>query len=390
MAVRAMINEEMLKWARQRTLGSIDDAAKRLRVDRAKLEGWEKGESQPTLRQAKGIAKKLKIPFGYLYLSEPPDESLPLPDLRVKPGTPPRDPSPDFLDVLYDAMRKQEWYRDYLINENADPVPFVGSYSMSSPVETVAEDIRRTLQLDDSFRGRTRDKAQYFVRLVEQAESAGVLVMRSSIVGNNTHRGLDPNEFQGFAMSDDLAPLVFVNQSDYLAAQIFTLMHELAHIWTGVSGVSLHDYLERPIVQDEMIQRQADEIAAETLVPRNDLISRWRRYQDIDFGLEELRRHYRVSVFIVLRQTYAIGEIPFDVYQSKYDEFRSQIKGKKKGGGGGYRPLFSRNSTTITTTLLNSVSEGRTLPSEASKLLNVSPTTLYNMQAYLVESGSRG
>jgi Zn-dependent peptidase ImmA (M78 family)/DNA-binding XRE family transcriptional regulator len=387
MAVRALITKEMLQWARQRTLGNLDEAAERLKVDRERLEAWENGEAQPTFRQAIDIAKKLKIPFGYLYLSEPPDESLPLPDLRVKPGTPPRDPSPDFLEVLYDAMRKQEWYHDYLRDEEADPVPFVGRYSMSSPVETVAEDIRRTLGLDEAFRGRTRDMGDYYVRLVEQAESAGVLVMRNRIVGNNPHRPLDPDEFQGFAMSDELAPLVFINQRDYLSAQIFTLMHELAHIWMGISGVSLQDYLERPIVQNELAQRLANEVAAETLVPGKDFISRWRGYDDIDQGLEALRRHYRVSIFVILRRTYDLGEIPFDVYRSKYDEFRSQIKPKKKGsGGGGYRTLFSRNSTTITTSLLHSVSEGKTLPTQASALLNVRPATVYNMQAYLAEN----
>jgi Zn-dependent peptidase ImmA (M78 family) len=226
----------------------------------------------------------------------------------------------------------------------------------------------------------------YYVRLVEQAESAGVLVMRNSIVGNNRYRPLDPTEFQGFAMSDELAPLVFVNQKDYLAAQIFTLMHELTHIWMGISGVSLQDYLERPIVQNELTQRRANEIAAETLVPSKDFVLRWRSYDDIDRGLEALQRYYRVSIFVILRRAFELGEISFEFYRSQYDELRSGITPKKKGGGGGYRTLFSRNSTTITTSLLHSVSEGKTLPTQASTLLNVRPTIIYKMQDYLAES----
>lgn len=389
MTVNALITKEMLEWARKRTLGTLDDAAKYLKIDKTKLEAWEHGESQPTFNQAQDIARRLKIPFGYLYLSRPPDESLPLPDLRVKPGTPPKNPSPDFLEILYDAMRKQEWYRDYLIAEDADPVPFVNRYSMSSPVEKVAEDIRQTLNLDEKFRRKTRDQEDFYTKLVEQAESSGVLVLRTSIVGNNTKRKLDANEFQGFAMPDALAPLIFVNQNDYLSARIFTLMHELTHIWMGISGVSIQDYLETPTSQDEPTQRRANEIAAEILVPAKDLISRWQKYNDIDQGLEELRTYYRVSIFVVLRRVYDLGMIPFDTYHDKYDELREGIVPKKKGGGGGgYQTYFSRNSTTFATSILNSVSEGKMLPTQASKLLNVNPRLLYNMQNYLAGKGT--
>ncbi len=389
MAVQALITKEMLKWAIQRSTGNLDEAAKYLKINKIKLEAWEKGESHPTFNQAQEIAKKLKIPFGYLYLTTPPDESLPLPDLRVKPGTPSRKPSPDFLEVLYSALRKQEWYRDYLVDEEADPISFVNRYSMSSPVETVAEDIRRTLNLDNDFRQKTRDQADYYTKLVGRVEESGVLVMRSSIVGNNTRLKLDPEEFQGFAMSDIYAPLLFINQNDYQSAQIFTLMHELAHIWLGVSGVSIQDYLEMPIIQDEQTQHRANEIAAEILVPSKDLISHWQEQYDIDQELEVLRRYYRVSIFVVLRRVYTLGLIPFAQYRVKYNELKAKIPHRKKGGGGGgYQPLFSRNSTTLTTTLLNSVSEGNILPTQASKLLNVKPTTLYNMQAYLAGKGA--
>lgn len=384
MAMNALITKEMLNWAIQRSMGNIDEAAKHLKIDKQKLEAWGNGESFPTFNQAQELAKKLKIPFGYLYLSKPPEEELPLPDLRVKPGTPSQKPSPDFLEVLYSAMRKQEWYRDYLIKEDVDPVSFVNRYSMTTPIEIVAEDIRSTLKLTDKFRRSARNHMDFYSNLVEQAELSGILVMRSSIVGNNTKRKLDPNEFQGFAMSDTLAPLIFINQTDYLSAQIFTLMHELSHIWLGISGVSIQDYLETPIIQDELIQRRANEIAAEILVPKNDLLNRWHTHYDLDQGLEELRRYYRVSVFVILRRIYTLEIIPYELYRSKFNELKEGISSKKKsGGGGGYKPIFSRNSKTLTTSLLNSVSEGNTLPTQASKLLNVRPATLYNMQSYL-------
>lgn len=389
MAGKALITKEMLTWARIRSIGDIDNAAIKLKVNKDKLLSWEKGESLPTFRQARVLAKKLKIPLGYLYLSEPPDESLPIPDLRVKPGTPAHKPSPDFLEVLYDAMRKQEWYRDYVISEDAGDVPFVSKYSLSSPIDEVAKDIRETLNINNSLRRNARNNNDYYSKIVERAELSGVLVLRSGIVGNNTRRPLDANEFQGFAMSDKFAPLVFVNQNDYLSAQIFTLMHELSHIWMGVSGVSVQDYLERPIQQNEIIQDRANEIAAEVLVPMKEFIPQWQKISSLEDGLIDLHRYFRVSAFVILKRAYSLGELPFEVYRSQYNDLRIQIKSKKKKkGGGGYAPMFTRNSTTLATTVLNSISEGKILPIHASNLLNVRPTTLYNMQEYMIAKGA--
>jgi len=201
-----------------------------LHVAVEKLEAWEQGRERPTLRKAQDLARKFKIPFGYLYLSEPPEETLPIPDLRTKSGSPPRKPSPDFLDVAYDALRKQDWYRDYLKNEQAERVPFVGRFTRSSPTLAIAEDIRHTLHLDHAFRHSVIGRDDFFNQLTRRAERAGVVVLRTGIVGSNTTRPLDPAEFQGFAISDPMAPLVFVNTRDFKAAQVFTFVHELTHI----------------------------------------------------------------------------------------------------------------------------------------------------------------
>ena len=390
--IEALVTPKVVRWARQRAGLSTAEVAKRINVTQPnRLDAWEREgvEDRPTFRQAQHLAAVLHIPFGYLFLSEPPTEELPLPDLRTKRGLVGMKPSPEFLEVVYDALRKQEWYHDYLQDEDADPVPFVGLYTETTPVETVAEDIRRTLRLDQSLRRQAQDNDDYFRLLVGRAEEARVLVLRTSIVGNNTRRSLDPEEFQGFAKSDNLAPLVFVNQNDYLSAQIFTLLHELAHIWIGISGVSDRGYLDRPDNEAAIHQQRADQIAAEALVPASDFGLRWDSYRYEEDRLDQLHSHYRVSRFVLLRRAYDLGKLSVAEYRSSYDELRQQIRPKKSpGGGGGYSSLFSRNSYAVTTAVLHSVLEGKLAPTEAATLLNVRPSTLYNMQRYLASRGA--
>jgi len=385
MSDTAFIQKQMLVWARTRAGLDIASAAKNV-TTREKWETWEAGEALPSFRQALELARRLHIPFGYLFLTDPPDERLPLPDLRTKQSAGAR-PSPAFLDVIYDALRKQEWYHDYLHEQDADPVAFVGRFTENAPVAAVAEDIARTLRLDQSLRTQAGNTDDYFRLLVARVEAAGVVVLRSGIAGNNTHRPLDADEFQGFAKPDSLAPLVFVNQNDYLSAQVFTLFHELAHIWTGLAGVSDLDYLDQPADQSAIHQRRADQIAAEALVPARDFEARWAIHPTAD-RLDLLRKDYRVSIFVILRRAYDLNKLSFVEYRSKYDEYKRQIKTSKPSGGGGYSTLFSRNSRKVATAVLSSVIEGRLAPTEGATLLNVRPATLYNMEHYMVMSGA--
>jgi len=386
MSNTAFVQGRLLSWARKRSGLDYATAAKGITTSE-KLQDWESEVSSPSFKQALGLARKLHVPFGYLFLKNPPQETLPLPDLRTRHGAAGMKPSPDFLEVIYDALRKQEWYHDYLQDQDVDAVPFVGRYTETTPVATVAEDIRRTLGLSQSLRRRAGDNDDYLRLLVGQAEAARVLVLRSSIVGNNTHRPLNPDEFQGFAKSDDLAPLVFVNQQDYLSAQIFTLLHELSHIWTGVSGVSDSEYLERPVNESAVHQRRADQISAEALVPAEDFALRWDSCWDDEDRLTQLRGEYKVSVFVILRRAFDLGKLSFAEYRSKYEECRRQIKPRKPSGGGGYSSMFSRNSYTVTTAVLHSVIEGKLPPTDGATLLNVRAPTLYNMERHMASKG---
>lgn len=208
----------------------MEHAAETLNVKPEQLDAWEKGAAHPTFRQAQDFARRFNVPFGFLFLSEPPVETLPLPDLRTMGDQPARNPSVDLLDVINDVIIKQIWYREYQQANRAESVSFIGRYSLRDDVEVIARGIRETIGIDAAFQ-RQVGSPEGFLRLLSQkVEASGVLVMRSGIVENNTHRTLDVKEFRGLAISDPLAPIIFVNSRDATSAQVFTLAHELTHL----------------------------------------------------------------------------------------------------------------------------------------------------------------
>ena len=387
--VEAFITPQMLIWARERLhYGSQFEAAEKLGVPAEKLAAWESGQERPSFRQAQDLARKLRIPFGYLYLSAPQNERLPLPDLRTVADVPPGRPSPDFLEVLYDALRKQEWYHEQMEAEGVAPLPFVGRFMPSDEPRVIATDISNKLGIDQALRHQCPNWERFLIALVRKAENVGVLVLRSGVVGNNTRRPLKHEEFRGFAMSDELAPLVFINGNDYKTAQIFTLVHELAHIWIGQSGVSNPDYMKRPHEQHNPIDQKCDSIAAEVLTPKNDFGLRWKSSLTLEQNIQALATYYRVSAFVVLRRAYELGKCSQSIFESKYGELRARITGKSAQSGGDFNNnLLSRNSTVFTTAVVTALAEGRVLASEAASLLNLKTLTLKRIGTTLLGAG---
>ena len=229
----------------------------------------ESGEVRPTLKQAEAFARGVHLPVGYLFLAEPPEETVPIPDYRTVAGQPVARPSPNLLDTIYACQERQAWYRDFVRGQRQPELGFVGSVTVRTPPETAAARMRETLGVDLAVR-RTcptwTDALRLFIR---HADDAGVLVMVSGVVMSNTYRRLDPAEFRGFALSDSLAPLVFVNGADTKAAQMFTLAHELAHLWLGASALSNSEAAPGPGFLREEVWCNA--VAAEFLVPLAEL-----------------------------------------------------------------------------------------------------------------------
>ena len=370
----ALITPGVLSWARRRRDLDADGLARKVGVKPENVKAWEAGDGLPTFRQAQKAAEALYIPFGYLFLREPPAERLPIPDLRTVGDKPPRAPSPDFLDLVNDILTKQQWYREYREAAGAEPLPFVGRYGVDDDAETIAADIRGALSIDDDMREGAADLDAFRRELTLRCEGLGVLVMRSGIVGNNTRRPLDVDEFRGFAISDDLAPLVFVNGRDAKAAQIFTLAHEMAHLWIGEGGVSNPDYKLRADEQGNDVERVSNRVAAETLIPSADFLARWRNDAPIEENMRRMSRRYKVSAIAALRHALDLGLVTPNDYWTQYEKMALNgppARGESKRGGDFYATVLSRNGRAFASAVISSVAEGDIPLGEAARLLDV-------------------
>jgi len=385
--VQALITPKMVVWARERAQWTPEILAQKMSVNTEKIKAWEsEGKlERPSFRQAINLSSKLHIPLGYLYLTTPPIEDVPLPDLRTIANKPLEKPSPEFIDTLYDAYRKQQWYRDYLLNEDLSELEFVSKYKVTDDPTTIASDIQNTLSINDDLRKDSPSWNQFLTSLVRHTEQSRILVLRNSVVGNNVYRKLDVDEFRGFAICDKIAPLVFINTRDYQTAQIFTLIHEIAHIWIGESGISNLDFKLRDTQQRSEVDSLCDSIASEVLVPKNQFISRWNDERTINDNIGRLTVNFKVSSFVILRRAYNLGLITRDDFISNYDDLLRKVKPKTKEKKGDFHSLLkARNSYTFTATLIAGLADGSVSPKEASQLLNIRPSSLKGIEGTFI------
>ena len=383
----AYINRHIITWGLAR-LGIEADQIATTTMPADNLRAWERGESHPTENQAELLAHKLQIPYLVLFLSEPPPaEKVPIPDLRTRSGKGVSKPSREFIAVINDALSRQDWFREYAQQTARPKLNFVGRFKRSDSVAEVAANMRTVLRINQEFRSQSRNWAEFLRRLIARVESVGILVMRSGVMGHSTRQRLNVGEFQGFAISDVYAPVVFINDADFRAAQIFTLAHELAHIWIGETGISDAHIVEKSQTEANQIERFCNQVAAEFLVPEKSFNVSWQKSRTIQENLRRLGEHFWVSSLVALRRAYDLQKIDYEHFKDAADEeyarFRSREEkrkkeeAKKEKNGGQFWSTFKlRNSVLFSETIASSVRSSKTTYTEASNLLGVSISTL--------------
>jgi Zn-dependent peptidase ImmA (M78 family) len=362
---RVTVRPELLRWACGRAGFGVDALAHRF----PKLPNWERGEASPTLKQLESFAKATHTPVGYLFLHEPPIERVPIPDFRTVDNEHLERPSPDLLDTVYVCQQRQEWYRDFARSVGEERLGFVDTERLTSNVETTAARMRNALGFDVEERRHIPTWTDALRRFIEQADALGVLVMVSGVVGSNNRRKLDPHEFRGFALADDLAPLVFINGADTKAAQMFTLAHELAHVWLGQSGIS---DAQAGWLPEHEVERWCNQVAAELLVPLAVMRTEYQQSNPLREEVVRLARRFKVSTLVVLRRIHDVGGLTREQLWEAYAEELERLRALPKGSGGDfYLTLGARASKRFTRALVVSTLEGQTSFTEAFRLLGL-------------------
>ena len=367
------ITGNVFRWARKRAGLSDERLAISVHTRPEKIRAWETGHEFPSFQQAQKLASALGVPLGYLFLSHPPEITVPIADFRTLPGKEKTNLSLNLQDILDDALRKRDWYREWQKSEELSPFEFVGKFSIQSQPEEIVQNMRKVLDIPPDFTSRMKTWDEHLRLFVQKVESAGILVLLSGIVGNNTHRRLSVNEFRGFTLADEFAPLIFVNAKDAIAGRIFTLAHELMHLWTGTSGISNPEIMHNggEVLEIEQLCNQG---AAEFLVSSQVFIQRWEKRLDTLENAQVLARYFRVSAQVILRRSYDLGIIPVDEFYKAFQEVLKASKTPATGGRGDfYNSLFSRNSRRFTRELLSAVYGGHLSYLDAARLLNTQP-----------------
>ena len=362
---RVHVAPEILRWAAERAGFAMQALSRRF----PRLLDWERGEARPTLKQLESFAKATRTPIGYLFLQEPPEERVPIPDFRTLATTRLERPSPDLLDTIYLCQRRHDWYRDFARSIGEEPLAFVGSARTTDDAVRTAAMIRRTLSFDLDQRRRVPTWSEALRQFIVQADAAGILVMVSGVVGSNNRRELNPHEFRGFALCDDLAPLVFINGADTKAAQMFTLAHELAHVWLGQTALSDAEARTEP---DHAVERWCNQVAAELLVPLAAFRAEYRLRAEWRQEAQRLARVFKVSTLVVLRRMYDLGAFKrerfWEVYRAELDRLKALPSSK---GGDFYLTLGARVSKRFARAVVVSTLEGQTLFRDAFHMLGI-------------------
>lgn len=367
--IRVDIKPSLLTWACERAGMDAEAISHRF----PHFLAWVSLEARPTFKQVEQFARATYTPVGFLFLPEPPTEHVPIPDFRTVGNKKVQRPSPDLLDTIYLCQQRQDWYRDHVLSLGEGPQQFVGSIKPGSNVERAAAAIREQLGLLIEERQAMPTFVEALRDLIAKADSIGVLVMCSGVVASNNRRKLNPDEFRGFAMSDPLAPLIFINGADSKSAQMFTVVHELAHLWAGESAIS---DAQASSVEGNATEQWCNQVAAEVLVPLADFRRHYDKNADLREEMGRLSRRFKVSTLVVLRRMHdAKGISQRQFWEAFHDEVRRLSALVKKGDGGNfYLTTAARVSRRFARALIGSTLEGHTLHRDAFRMLGFSKT----------------
>jgi Zn-dependent peptidase ImmA (M78 family) len=363
------VKPELIRWAIDRSGLPADDLLNKF----PELDGWRTGKQQPKFRRLEDFAKVTRTPFGYFFLDKPPEEKLPVRDFRTIGDRPIRRPSPELIETIQTMQRRQAWMHDLMIEEERDPLAFVGSGKHISDFKLLAERVRKALHLKPDWAESCKTWEDALRNLRQTIEAAGVLVFSNSVVGQNNYRRLDPEEFRGFVLCDTHAPVIFVNSADSKSAQIFTLAHELVHVFVGSDGLF---NLVRMMPSRDDTEQVCNGAAAEFLVPGDKVVERWDEARQTKRPFHTIGDWFKVSAVVAARRALDLRLIKLPEFYRFYEKERVEWQrksaaGKKESKGDFYRTQDVRLGRRFASEVIRAVREDRILYREAYRLTDL-------------------
>lgn len=342
------------------------------------IKHWLDGTKSPTFNQIEDFSKKSHIPLGYFFLQTPPAEQIRLLEYRTLDSVELADPSRNLIDIIHEMEAIQEWMIEYRKEMNYDTSFVVNSLKGNTDIATIADSVRKDLGLSIEWYRECGNSSEAFNKVRELLGECGVIVMMSGIVGKNTHRALDINEFRAFAMVNEWAPLIFINGTDSLGGRLFSLLHEAVHVWLGEND--LYNDRRYSVEKVKPIEVLCNAVAGEILVPRRVFLECWQKdtNNDVYIKIKELAKYFRCSESVFARRALDNQKIDKVIYnQVVSDAIQAYIKSKqeKSSGGDYYRVASSKLDGSFVRALCESVNSGRTSYTEAYRLTNTTSKT---------------
>ncbi|MBN2927908.1 MAG: ImmA/IrrE family metallo-endopeptidase [Eubacterium sp.] len=371
--VNVNIQPAIISWALSQT--SEEKLGTKL-VDNIKH--WLDGTKSPTFNQIEDFSKKSHIPLGYFFLQTPPIEQISLLKYRTLDSIQLTNPSRNLIDTIHDMEAVQEWMVNYRKEWNYDTISIVGSLKGITDISVIADTIRKDLGLNIEWYKDCGNPSEAFNKVRGLLEECGIVVMMNGIVGKNTHRALDVNEFRAFAMVNEWAPLIFINGADSAGGRLFSLFHELVHLWIGEND--LYNDTEYSANGIKPIEVTCNAVAGALMVPKTVFLEKWNNNtnDDIHEKIKELARMFRCSSSVIARRALDNKKIDQNVYNmviADAIEAYIQTKQEKSSGGDYYRVARSKLDGVFVRALCESVNSGRTSFTEAYRLTNTTSKT---------------
>ena len=385
------INYKILSWARETTGLTVEDAARKLQIKdgkiasaETKLLAYEEGAKAPSRAMLLKMSKLYRRPLLTFYLDKPPIIGDRGEDYRTLPDDFEREENA-YVDMLIREIKaRQSLVRDTLIDEDEEIIlDFVGKSKVEHGVKKVTKALREVLNLDlKEFRSQ-RDYADAFKVLRKHAEEAGVFVLLQGNLGSY-HTDISVTAFRGFALSDDIAPFILINDRDAKSAWSFTLLHEMTHIALGQTGVS-GAYMEKKI------EKFCNEVASEFLLSSEEFQEFKLLDKDLEILTEEISKYAfskKISNSHIAYRLYRRGDIDKNLWSQLHDFYREQwteqrdrnrIKNREKDGGPNYYVLKQYKLGALAGLVQRLTYAGAMSTTKAGILLNVKPLKVHRL-----------